>query len=239
MHNELIGVSGALCRVWQRFFNLPLTGRWKKVAEDNGRQYEAAAIAGACWLTGVSIALIGVLLSVLFNRFVGAAVFVLLAYGALLKHDRGSGDGMIAQIIASKLPGEYIPFDLIIPILTVLVKLFLLAVIFFYGSPWFLGCVFAGGAAMEVYLAGEMQVSPPLIDASGTSRKRFWVVLGAVFIISFFISALAASCGVLAFVLLWKYAAGQTAARGITLQGIRGYGAICVWLMLIAGVLTI
>jgi hypothetical protein len=125
------------------------------------------------------------------------------------------------------------------PILTVILKLFLLAVLFFYGSPWFLGCVFAGGAAMEVYLAGMMEVSPPLIDSSEASRKRFWVTVVGIGIISFLISALAASCGALAFVLLWKYAGKLTEQRGITIHGIRGYGAICLWLMLLAGVLTI
>ncbi len=232
-------MAGALFRVWHGYFNLPLSGRLKDFASAGGRKYEAAAVVFGSWLAGIFISVIALLVTLIFNRFGGALVFTLLAYGLLLNHDRGSGDGMVARMISEKLPGEYIPFDQIMPILVVILKLFLLAVLFFYGSPWFLGCVFAGGAAMEVYLAGMMEVTPPLIDNSEASCKRFRLTVAGIFIISFLISAPAASCGALTIVLLWKYAGKLTEQRGITFHGIRGYGAICVWLMLLAGVLTI
>ena len=92
---------------------------------------------------------------------------------------------------------------------------------------------------MEIFLAGMMKVSPPLIEFDGIARRRFMVILVVLFVISFLISGLAASCGILAFVLLWRYAVKVAENKGITFNEICTCGALCIWLMLFAGILTI
>ena len=239
MYKVFYDVAGAFFRVWHRHFNLPLGQKQQAVAAGSSSKNEAAAMVACGWLMGIVIALLALGVSAIFNRFCGALVYALLAYGLLLNRDRGCGDGIVAQMISAKLPCDYIPFNVIIPIVAVIFKVALLMLIFLYGRAWYLGMIIAGALAMEASLAGQMRVSPPLIDWGDGAKKRFWLTAAAVLILSFITARLATACGALAFALLWKYAGALTEARGITLYGIKGYSAICIWLMLSAGILTI
>ena len=239
MHDGLIGYVGAFLRAYEKELHLPLSERLRRIARKHGRKQEAAMFVFAGFIAGVVIAAAGGITGMFFNRFAGAMIFALLGVLLYLFHDRGRGDGTLAAMISDKLPNEYLPVDMIIPIGMLILKFALFMRLFYHGSSMMLPLIIAGSFALEVLMLMDAGFSPPVLDGSASSRRRYWVVLILVLFFTFFTGQLAtAFCAVL-FAFFWYNAEKRSRSKEISVVYIRVISAASVWGMLLISALLI
>ena len=239
MFEEFIGCLAALLRALEKDLHLPLPEKWRVFSHRFGRKQEAAMVVLAGFLTGAAAAATSCIVKCFFNRFIGALLYALLYTLFWLFHDRGRGDGLLAAKAAAKLPDEYIPVKVIAPISLMILKFALLMVLFYHGGAFYGALVIVGGLALEVFMVMAAGGYPPVMDNSiGARRRTAWVALAALLMV-FFSAETAAAFGALIFTLLLRYAEKKVTANGVTMAEIRFWCALCVWLMLLGGVLLI
>lgn len=239
MYEELLNITAGILRAWQKLIKIPLPQKWMKFAAGNGKYDEAAGFILAGWLCGALIALIAGAGQMLFNRLTGAFIFALAAWLFMLFHDHGRGDGLIAAHLSRLLPGEVIPFNIVIPVFMMILKFALLMTLFYNGNALFFALVMAGTFAFEVLLITGADFSPPIVNFSDRARKRFLYAAVLVLLISFWQAKLAVAFGALLFAVFWKFAGERSAEHGVTADDIRCCGAAMSWILLLAGMLAI
>lgn len=239
MYEQLLNIAAALIRAWQKLIKIRLPQKWRSFAVHRGKYWEAAGFVLTGWLCGLLIALAGGVIQMLFNRMTGAFVFALFAWLFMLFHDHGRGDGLIAAHLSKLLPGEIIPFNIVVPVFMMILKFAVLMTIFYNGNALFFALAAAGTFAFEALLIVGADFSPPVIDFSERARKRFLLTVILVILLSFWQAKLATVFGVLAFAVFWKFANERSLERGLTADDIRCSGAAISWILLLSGMLAI
>jgi hypothetical protein len=183
--------------------------------------------------------LTGGIIRIFFNGFAGAMFFALFGVLFFLFHDRGRGDGILASFISGRLPGEYIPVNIIVPIGMMMLKFALFMRIFYHGSSMLLPLIIAGSFALETAMLMDAGFSPQVLDGSAASRRRYWVVLAVVLLLTFFTGRLASAFCAVLFAFFWYYAEKKGKKKEISPEYIRATSAASVWGMLIISALLI
>lgn len=238
MHDFFVEIAGAVIRAWNKMMTVALPQKLSLSAAAGGKHYEAAGFVVLGWLLGMLAAAAGGLTMLLFNQAAGSFVFAAVAWLCLLFHDRGRGDGLIAARISGILPGESIPFGVVIPVFMMILKFVLLMGVFYYGTPFFGGIIIAGGFAIEALLLADSEFSPPVFDASELSMRRYWTAAVIVLVFTFLWAKPATALTILGFALILKHARSKFDRKGLTADDIRFYGALMVWTAAASGILT-
>ena len=239
MRDGLIGYAGAFLRAWEKMLRLPLSEKLHRFSCRNGKIQEAAMFVFSGFAAGIITALAGGIIGIFFNRFAGAIFFALLGVLLFLFHDRGRGDGILSSVISGKLPSEYIPVNLIIPIGLLMLKFALFMRIFYHGNSMLMPLIIAGSFALETAMLMDAGFSPPVLDGSAASRRRYWVVLAVILLLTFFTGRLASAFCAVLFAFFWYYADKKGKRKEITPEYIRAMSAASVWGMLIISALLI
>lgn len=232
-------LAGALLRVWHKHWNLPLSDRLEDVSQEYGSDTEAAAMVFAGWFAGLVIVFAGWFAGVVFNRIAGAVVFALAAWVLLLFRDRGMGDCMISARIARMLPGDFVQFPVIVPLVMTVIKISLLTAMFCCGGEAVFPLVSGGCVALEAFLLMNAGFSPPVVRNSAAGSRRLWICVIVLALISFLCTGTATAMAALIFALLWHFSGSRLHKYGMTAGDIRYWSALCGWFMLLAGVFAI
>ncbi len=230
---------GALILAWNKQLRLSLPEKMHNLYRKSGAPYEMAAFILLGALGALAVTVVALLAGVIFNRFGGAFIFGIAAWVLWLFHDHGRGDGIIANVIASLLPGKELPYSLVITVFMMILKVSLLMALFYYGRALMLIAAWCGLAGIEVLLLREAGFAPPVMDFSDGAVKRFWMVLSVVLVICFCISPLGSAFGALAFAAVLKFAGKELVKVDHPMDFIRACGAAAGWLILLSAVLAI
>ena len=228
---------GALILVWNKQVKFPLPGKLKTVCRKGADPYEMAAFP----LLGVFGALVvflpGVVSLMIFSCFGSSLLFALLAGVVWLFHDFGRGDGLISSRISSFLPEKNIPYHIVIPVVMLVLKLALLTALFFHGAGLFLTAIWAGGLAIEALLIRDAEL--PVMDFSDSAMRSFWIAMSLVLLLNVLFQPFGSALGALGFAIWWKAARERITTTGNMTDEIRFSGAVCSWILLLIGVLSI
>ena len=237
---ELLKIwAGAMVRAWKKMIRLPLPLKLEKFAAANGGSREAAAFVLTGWLCGVIAAFAGGTAALFFNRIGGSLLFALLVFLLFLWHDGGRGDGKLVSLISRGLPGDNGVLLTALPVFLMVMKFALLMGVFHWGGGMFAALIIGGAFALEAYLLGSLDVTPPVLDFSPKALLRFRIMLALVLICGFFNSGIAAALSALIFVMLCKSGNEKMLQEGVGADDIRAYSSLFVWLSLICRVITV
>lgn len=230
---------GALILAWNKQLRLSLPEKMHNLYRKSGATYEMAGFILLGALGAVVAVIPAYCVMLIFNRFGGAFVFAVTAWVMWLFHDHGRGDGIVANAIASLLPGRELPYSTVVTVFMMILKVALLMALFYYGRALMLMAVWCGVAGVEVLLLREAGFAPPVMDFSDAAEKRFFVVAAIVLVICFMVSPLGSALGALAFAGVWKFSGKQLVKVDNPVDFIRACGAAAGWLILLSAVLAI
>ena len=239
MREWLTDWSRALLQVWNRQMHLPLPEKLKNRVKKSAGSREMAAFALLGTLCSLIIFLFAVLCSAIFNHLVGALIMAVCSWLFWLFHDHGRGDGLISKCLAGFLPVGEIPFLIVVPVFLLIMKFAALTALFFYGRGLMVTMVFGGMFAMEALLIKEAEFSPPVMDVSAGAMQKYWITLALLLLLNMFGSLAGSAFGALFFAAWWRYAGIKMKNSANPVDRIRFSGAVCAWLMLLAGLLAI
>lgn len=228
----------ALTRAWTKQMDIPLPERWS-AAGRRGDVREAAAFPVLGWLCGAAAAVPAILTAMVFNRFAGAFVYALTAWILLTFRDSGRSDGMIAALGEEFMPGESLPWNVIVPVALMIGRFALLMLMFQSGNAWHLPLVCAGIFSMEALLTLDGGFQPPLLNDSREARARLWIAVAVLTLISFLLCRVPTALGAAAFAALWLNFQRRGERDGATLAQISLAGGVTGWVLLLAGLLAI
>ena len=239
MRNWFDLMWSALARAWDRQLDFPLPERMHRPAADGENPWELAALPVLGWLLGLVATLPGWLAERVFSPGAGALIFALVGFLALTFRDSGRSDGAVAAAVASALPGNELPWRLIVPVMLMIVRFALLLAVFSGGCRWQLPLVFAGIFAGETLLTLDGGFAPPLLPDAPGARRNFWIAAAAVTLISFLCGRLATALGAAAFVAVWQIFQRRAEREGTDLARIGLAGSLIGWVVLLAGLFAI
>ena len=226
---------GAMILAWRKLVDFSLPGKLQKyVPLEGAGSCELAAFPLLGWLAGMIVALCALAVTWIFNRYTGAFVFALLGWLIMTLRDSGRGDGMVSGVIAAYLPGEAVPWRIVIPVFAEILKFALLMLMFYRGCVGGLAIVLAGAFAMEAVLASGMELDPPLLDDSPEAKHKLWMMLGVLGGISFIICQISTLLAVLVFIALWRTFALRAEKNMLNISGISFAGSVTSWILLIS-----
>ena len=232
-------VSAALINAWKKQMDIPLPRFLDGFSGDPGN-FECAAFPLLGWLCALAAVLPGIFVAAIFTPLAGALVFALCAWVLLTFRDSGKSDAMLANFIAGLLPGEAIPWRMVVPVMLIFIKFILLMAIFRYGNAWHLMLVTGAAFTMETVLTLNGNFLPPLLNDSPESRRNMWITASILLFISFLLCRLPSALTALAFALLWKVFQNRTVSNGgTTLAEVSFAGGITCWISLFIGALVI
>lgn len=228
---------GALILVWNKQIKFPLPEKVREFGKKGGGSYEMAAFPLLGALGALLLILPGALFLLIFNRFGASLLFALATWLIWLLHDCGRGDGLISSRVAALFPKSDIPYHFLLPVVMLVLKLAMLAALFFYGRFMFLSMIWAGGLAVEALLIRDAEL--PVMDFSDSAARRFWIIMLLVLLVNIVCLPFCSALGALFFMIWWKVALERIQTTSNMTDEIRFCGAVCSWILLLAGVLSI
>lgn len=232
---------GALILAWGKQMRLPLPDTLKKWCSKSSRGYEMAGFVLLGALGALAVLLAAMLSGMVLNRWGGALVFALLGWFFMLFHDHARGDGLISSFLADCLPGENIPYWVVLPVMLTVLKFALLMLLFFFGRGMLLTLIFAGAFGVEVLMQREsLQLSGMIDFDSAMTGRRFWTVFVLILIVNFVLFPLGSALIALVIAFWWRLIGEKSARKSAcTMDDVRFGGAAVCLLGLIAGALTV
>ena len=235
MKNFFEKFLGALAAAWEKLIDFPLPGKLQNlVPSEKSTEFELASFPLLGWLAGAVISGCAVLVSWIFNTYVGAFIFALLAWLFMTLRDSGRGDGAVTVLVASRLPEDSIPWRIVVPVAAEILKFALLMMIFCRGNAMILAVILGGAFAMEAILAADAEFDPPLLDNSSEAKNKLWIMLGVLGGISFIIDHFTTVVATLVFIVTWRQFAIRAEKNGLNVGQISFAGSVMSWILLIS-----
>ncbi len=226
---------GAMILAWRKLVDFSLPGKLQKyVPLESAGVFEPAAFPLLGWLAGMLVAVCAFFVTWIFNRYTGAFVFALLGWLIMTLRDSGRGDGMVTGVISSWLPGDSVPWKIVIPVAAEILKFALLMLMFYRGCICGLALVLAGGFAVEAILAVTLELDPPLLDDTPEAKHKLWMMLGVLGGISFVICQFSTLAAVLVFIAVWRLFAVRAEKNILNVSQISFAGSVMSWILLIS-----